>query len=250
MIASDDALRGPLLKLDRAKTHIKDFEDLLRGLSNLNKGSVTVEADPDSEGLICVLNKPLKLPDKAPLIVGDAIHNLRSAWDHLAVLLVAKSGQTGLKTQFPFGERRRQFKKRLIEYGFLDCGQAVVDAICALEPYRHPRGNEDFYALHDLDILDKHRLVIVVREPEAIVPMLAVDGGKLWTGTVPLTLENGRYVGRLPHGSNVKVNDELNPGTLVLFGDGMPFAGKLILKTLYALSNFCRDEIAAFAPFL
>jgi hypothetical protein len=242
------ALRGPRLKIDRAHSHTEEFLDALNVLLENHRGSVTVEADPRSGELQCVMVEPFALPDELALIAGDAAHNTRSAWDHLAVLLIARTGQD-VRTQFPFGENVDAFEGQLNRYGFGQCSDAVVNAMRDLKPYRDG-GNASFYDLHQLDIVDKHRLVIAVGEPDQVVPMMATPDGKLWTGTVRLQLENGRFVGRTPPNARVTVGEKLTPALGVYFGEGMPFAGKAIYKTLNDLLIFSRDEISGFARFL
>ncbi len=157
-------LRGPRLKLDRAESHIEDFYEVLRVLLENYRETVTVESDPNSGEMQCVMVEPLLLPDDLALIAGDAAHNLRSAWDHLAVLLIERTNQT-VRTQFPFGKNVDAFEAQLNRYGFRECSDEVVKAIGDLKPYRSG-GNEAFYDLHHLDISDKHRLVIAVGEPD------------------------------------------------------------------------------------
>jgi hypothetical protein len=241
-------LRGPRLKLDRAELHIEDFHEVLRVLLENYREAVTVESDPNSGEMQCVMVEPFLLPDELALIAGDAAHNLRSAWDHLAVLLIERTGQD-VRTQFPFGENVDAFEAQLNRYGFRQCSDAVVNAIRNLKPYRDG-GDASFYDLHQLDIVDKHRLVIAVGEPDQVVPMMATPGGKLWTGTVRLEFENGRFVGRTPPDARVTVGEKLTPALGVYFGEGMPFAGKAIYKTLNDLLIFSRDEIANFSRFL
>jgi hypothetical protein len=243
------ALRGPRLKLDRAESHIEDFHEVLRVLLDNHRETVTVESDASSGEMQCVMVEPLLLPDELALIAGDAAHNLRSAWDHLAVLLIERTNQN-LRTQFPLGKNVDAFEEQLTKYGFRGCSADVIKAIRDLKPYRSNGGNAAFCDLHALDILDKHRLVIAVGEPEVHVPMLAAPDGKLWTGTVRLQWDNGRCVGLTPPNARVNIGDKLTPALGVVFGSRMPSAGKAIYKTLNDLLIFSRDEIANFSRFL
>ena len=80
--------------------------------------------------------------------------------------------------------------------------------------------------------------------------MVWIEKNEVRTGTFTFTPENGRYVCRVPASGSVKLNQNLSPGLGVIFGDGMPLAGKSILKSLYSLFNFSRYGIDFFARFL
>jgi hypothetical protein len=247
-----DSLVGPFRKLDRADAHIKELDEIIKGLLDSHKGTVSVEADVNPEWLLCVANEPFDLPDRLPLVVGDAIHNLHSAWDHLAVLLVNPPASMMWKVQFPFARTAAKVEEEIDKRGFLRCDTEVLDAIRDLRPYRDNGGNEQFFALHKLDIQDKHRLILTVAHLEAL-PWVAIrygPQGGMMASMTPFGTENGREVCRIPATSNVKIGDHLNPGLGVLFGQGIPLAGKPIPKTLHYLSEFSRVTIRQFARFL
>jgi len=52
-------------------------------------------------------------PEDLALIAGDAIHNLRSALDHIAWELVAAgSSEPNHRTQFPVGKTQASYRER------------------------------------------------------------------------------------------------------------------------------------------
>src|ERR1700682_1942445 len=97
-------------------------------------------------------------------IIGDAVHNLRSALDHLAYRAMSitpgvTSKQLG-KVNFPIAENAQKYNtetRTRIE----GMRQDAIDAIDGIQPYGGGTG-EIFWHLHSLDIIDKHRLLIVV----------------------------------------------------------------------------------------
>ena len=93
-------------------------------------------------------------------MLGDALHNARSALDHVACLLVEQGGGTITQTTaFPIASDATKFnagvKAKL--QGATDSARAAVQATAAY------RGADDqLWALHQLDIDDKHKLLIPV----------------------------------------------------------------------------------------
>lgn len=93
------------------------------------------------------------------IILGDAIHNLRSALDIMATDLAMIVGQNPEEAYFPFAadlaslRNSKKFKK------FAKIGIDFAELLEAIAPYRG--GNKAMRAMHDLDVQDKHRGLIV-----------------------------------------------------------------------------------------
>ncbi len=117
------------------------------------------------------------------LRVGDVVHNLRSALDHLAWQLVILDGaKPDEKTLFPV---RKSAVSKTGQSAPTQLRPAVrnreiLDALESVQPYLGPDGQPANYAenplwrLHRLDIIDKHRLLLVVRA--------ALNVGGMWWG--------------------------------------------------------------------
>jgi hypothetical protein len=100
------------------------------------------------------------IPDQISLLLGDIVHNLRASLDHLIFELVkgAISEAKHKSIQFPFAKGQHHFEEILNSTGAIKAGREVVTILRAMKPY--PNGNHWLVALHELDILDKHRLVL------------------------------------------------------------------------------------------
>src|SRR5712672_2441981 len=104
---SVSSFKGPRLKLARAKHHTADLvfqaENFYRG----SKSKLFIEDSPRTrERALCIEVDPT-VPDCFPLIVGDAIHNLRSCLDHLTWDIVAPFAPPRPEdVQFPFCRKR------------------------------------------------------------------------------------------------------------------------------------------------
>jgi len=113
------------------------------------------------------------------LIVGDAIHNLKSALDiayRETIRVLSPNGFTA-KTKFIVGNNRRHLESSLTKTAKIGPHSPLFDFLVErVKSYKG--GDSDIYALHKLDIDDKHHLLI---------PMLAVVG----VDGVELEHENG-----------------------------------------------------------
>jgi hypothetical protein len=106
----------------------------------------------------------LRIHDPVPLqwaaIVGDAIHNARASLDLLACLFVQRAGGTvSQATAFPFSKDAASLPAA-IAARLSGADPTVKTFVNRLRPY--PTGNPQLYHLHSLDILDKHRLLLLV----------------------------------------------------------------------------------------
>jgi hypothetical protein len=95
-----------------------------------------------------------------PAILGDLVHNLRAVLDHLIWASVETNGNIATEhTGFPIFPDRQSFSsgahQRLA--GTSATAKRVVEL---LRPYKG--GNDLLWILHRLDIVDKHKLLVVV----------------------------------------------------------------------------------------
>jgi hypothetical protein len=102
------------------------------------------------------------------VLIGDIVHNARSALDHLAYALVNKNGGTPDEhTYFPISDQPTGFGAK-IRKSLHGASKESKDVIRALEPWQG--GDDILWRLHRLDIFDKHQL---------LVPVGAAHGGIL-----------------------------------------------------------------------
>jgi hypothetical protein len=97
----------------------------------------------------------------AAVVIGDAVHNLRCALDHMAVQ-IATEADPSIDTKqlyFPFAKTRDDLigsLKGVIKVA----GRPILDVILdKIKPYERPDGNSVLYALSALDNDDKHNLL-------------------------------------------------------------------------------------------
>lgn len=85
-------LRGPRAKLRRAQEHVGTLRSkiTLAGHPDPTVISLRRQFEPDCNAVVYRIDRVIQIGDDWGLIVGDAIHNMRSALDHLAWALAVR----------------------------------------------------------------------------------------------------------------------------------------------------------------
>lgn len=153
-------LEGSKLKLERAKEHIRQLEAEIRSFHERKPYRIVVEEEPQSRDLIYRVKVKEQPSPRWATIIGDIVHNLRSALDLLANDLVRANDEIpNDNTAFPIHRSANAF-----EAGFSGkvrgASTKAMEIIRSLTPYKG--GNEALWRIHRLDITDKHRLMLSV----------------------------------------------------------------------------------------
>lgn len=162
-------LRGPEAKLERAIEHLdfleRDCERFLRS----KPYAVTTEFESEAGCFVARLRARKQPPLSTSVRVGELVHNLRSALDHVAWVLAASNTDdvaalwepgTRERIMFPVAKTPEAFESsRLMPF----ISQQAKAALDPLQP--HTRGHpyqvarHPLAVLHDLWNIDKHRVV-------------------------------------------------------------------------------------------
>jgi len=245
-------------KVERAKHHIEDLQAAINAFSD--PYSVIAKIDPQTSELVYYLESFKPIPDTIPLICGDAIHNLMSALDHLAyrVVMIDTNGcppkEFGI--YFPIGDSAKHYESRRgrkVE----GARPETLAAFDALKPYKG--GNDLLWALHRLDNIDKHRLVLtitgqfqginIVRLFDRQFEMLPKDsrpnfGTRVFDSPRIKIMEAGMELFRDRCGA--KFDPKLEFGFGIAFNEPEVVKGKSVLETLHQLQNLVENIISAF----
>lgn len=148
------------LKLSQATKHLNALERDVTAFLCLNPFSDVREEEAATGDEVYRVRISQEIPERWSADVGDVLHNLRSALDHLACELVKANGQPVTKeTAFPISDDAVRFRNHLPRV-LAGAGQAAFTAVENARPYKG--GNEDLWRLHQLDIIDKHRTIVPV----------------------------------------------------------------------------------------
>jgi len=230
---------GARLKIERARKHIRDLRALL--VSEDVQGSfhaIQLESDLDTGCDSFKFELGQAVPEESMCIVGDALHNLRTALDFVANdIEFAVTGQRTRSTKFPVFDTRNKLVDA-INGGFKHkAPERVVNYIVdVVQPYETGDGTP-IWALHALDIEDKHRLLIPHLQWQWIRNIRYKDeSGEVFI--VPEWAATGEHMPNFATGKrNVEVTDRGNATLSVVFAQGLPLGGRHILPTLSNMAS-------------
>jgi hypothetical protein len=181
------------------------------------------------------------IPDNIPLILGDAVHNLRVALDYLACELVRSAGVEPKGVYFPICETVERY---MSEAGGKIKGmpQAAKDEIDKIRPYGG--GNDGLWGLHKLDIIDKHRLLPTVGMRVGSWQVNLSLTPTEYNFAMPSALEEGDTIGWIP--GNHETDKSMSVTADIAFGEPEVFQGQLIVETLTQLVTMVKAIVSHF----
>jgi hypothetical protein len=194
-----------------------------------------------------VLRELPEIPRAISLSIGDAVHNLRTALDYLACALVVHNGNTPKNVYFPIAETLARYQT---ESPSKTKGMALGTKKLIDDLHPHGEGNSGFYALHLLDIIDKHRLL----------PTVAMGIGN-WNVSLsskttlvgfnmpqnrnqPFGLRKNDFIGMMP-GNHVS-DKEMSATVQLAFSEPEMLVGEIVLSTLKSLADMVRYVLKFF----
>jgi hypothetical protein len=242
------------IKLIRSKHHADAF---YRGVELFdlegNDGRVLDEQDPDDNRAQLFWFKTLRPPPKIwASMVGDSIHNLRSALDHLAWQL-ASEDRRSKRTSFPIFDHRKgpngyDAKSPKMLAGMPDEAKTLIES---LQPFQ-AGGKEAARAtalsrLGRLDNFDKHCELAVAQQrylqSSSTPTTKGIDAIEVTNFREPPRTdpEKGALIARAvilatssPQ-SDVKMHTDVK--SVLVFGPGVPYEGDPIASTLTDLGQ-------------
>ncbi len=225
------------LKIDRANQHIVEIEKRLSASTDAYGPSLHIDGKT-GEHFLYYKPSDRTLRSDLALIVGDAIHNLRSALDIAWVGTVHALGtrEPSKQRKFPIdpegtGEKLKSTITKSAKIPELsEVVQFMLDEVKC-----YKGGDADLLALHNLDIDDKHHLLI---------PMLTVSGidgvelehedGTINRFTIMLVRPNS-YRERVPLNSKIKNHGQAR--FEITFREGTPLENLEVIPTLKRLAG-------------
>jgi len=252
-------------KLQRAEEHIFHLEEGIA--AGVDCDCVAFTDDPHTGDRTYYLTRQIDVPLWIPLMVGDIVHNLRSTLDHLAHHLVCigrNSSGPFRHVYFPIFPSATKYKigrDRKVR----GMRQESIKAIDAIQPYWGGTGG-DLWILDELDIIDKHRLLITVgmtNPYHSMSPSRREDTMKKFLGVsklllspseaasafqtrpaaVKFPLEGGDILATIPRG---EVDEYMQFTFDVAFGEPEILKGKALGVTLHRFAELVRGIVATF----
>jgi hypothetical protein len=244
--AVDELFAEAALKIERAEKHINDLNRIIGDFVGTANYVVFVDRDRQTGNNLMKVRAIKTLSPHFPLVLGDALHNLRTALDYAMNEIEAiTTGRRTNYTKFPIYETADGLKAA-VNGGFKQkAPKQVIECIeDVIQPYRGGNGDA-LWCLHELDIRDKHQLLIPNMEFTDISGIRfkddrgtehMVDSWRvidLWIAEVPITGTD-----------KVEITDQGSRTFFVTFSHGLPFGGAEIVPTLCNLAEFVRYVLA------
>lgn len=162
-------------KINRAKSQIDDLDGEIRAFIQTN--SYDVVSNLNLDGSEQIWRFRLRDKDTSDLAVsaGLILHLLRSPLDNILSEIAFEHCGIRKDTAFPFGKDIHAFEGSLREKT-KHLPSEAVDLICRFKPYGG--GNELLWALHNLNVHDKHPGLRAVGHVQG----MALQSLKIWDG--------------------------------------------------------------------
>ena len=180
MVPSLDGVNG---KLSRAKDHLEHLKRVLSERSDAEAvQTVTVNEQTKRWTYEVAIKQPPEVPLLARLLIGDIVHALAAALDHLVFQLsLSHQLRTGnlralevceaYKTHFPIFPSTKDGAESRINKRLSLMAQAPADLIRGMQPYQRTADDpslnvaeDPLWILFKLDVIDKHRVVLTTNE--------------------------------------------------------------------------------------
>jgi hypothetical protein len=239
------------LKVHRAEEHINDLQRQIAAY--LATKPIRFVRDPNFGPAGVGLQFNRSIPKGFSLIIGDAVHNLRSALDHAVWEMIGSNAKSPETVQYPFPREGgptddQSFHQTIVGRQLQLAGPKVVDAVKRLNA--RPNGNAILYGVHLLDIRDKHKLVVATANSfDTFLVGAVANGGSLGIIYDTSHLSTEQLI------ALAKVSDDeaqAQLGHTICFAQGQPFAHQdvtLALHDMVAHVTTALDDLAvAFFP--
>jgi hypothetical protein len=150
------------LKLRRGREHLDALDAEFRRFHDDEFYTVVGEYDPEQAKYLVRFKILKPIPQhRWGLVLGDAVHNARSALDYIAWRL-AGSDPTDFATLFPICNHPAKFKSS--ERRLRRMHPEIFAVIRDLQPYKRPDpSHHPLWLLEELDARDKHKLIAMTQ---------------------------------------------------------------------------------------
>lgn len=231
---------GPMLKAERATHHISELECIFVAYERANRRSLTADFHVASGTKARVYGA--SLPDHTPTVLGDVLHNLRVSLDHAYCILVKENqNEINKHTRFPFSKEVGGQGLRGSYNGHAKTGNApsqkVLDYIFdVIQPFAGGAGS-DLLSLHDLDIADKHMVLLPTQRATTITNMTDKNGNTINIHSTGFDQDV------LLINTDLSNNPNMQASITPCFGAGQPLEGQEIIPTLHRLHGRVVDTL-------
>lgn len=236
---SDVLFASARSKLKWADEHFAKLNETLNAFY-ASAYQVMVQDDPNTGRRTYDIFIKRELPDSVPFLIGDVVHNLRSALDHVAYEIVKRGGGTPSQgLVFPIKDTRKEVVDAIKSEIQVAAGSDIVSLIVdGIQPHEGGKGHP-LWVLHRLDCIDKHRELLPTADAISFDHIEAVDEeGTTYTGLSLTWVRGGKlsfpdYV----KGKNLHIKKQGRLYVGVQFKNVDCAEGELVIPTLNRLRS-------------
>jgi hypothetical protein len=234
------------LKIKRAKEHVQELRSQLIAFSATDYYTLAVDKDPTTGQSFLKFEITKSLPPDISIVMGDALHNLHSALD-LAIsdVLFGHTGKRYSHLKFPVYPTKEAFESGIAGGKIKHAPKEIIALLKdVIKPYKGE--NDALWALHDLNITDKHIALVEIDQLSAMINIDAEDdrGNRIINGT--LIVSTGHTLIPFASTREIQIKNQSKPAFNVLFSKGLPTEGKSVVPTLFQFTELVSSIIAAF----
>ena len=248
-------LRGPLLKVKRARAHIELIQQEANNYLSAINVVMRVEARPPTTNdrvLVVKADKPVTVPDNIYSLIAEHVYHLRSALDQMCVAVgQANSANDTNRIHFPFAGDKKEYQAKGTQRKIDQLPTDVQQMLAELKPYKG--GDDVLWALSRLSNIDKHNGLVSVGNAAAVTSMafssLTMENcsGGFFGGGGLFDLNRGLVLIDMGPDGSVKIGRaQINAEIMLAFGDVDVFAGQPVLGVLHHLTDKVERIIETF----
>jgi hypothetical protein len=247
--------------MQRAKEQVGSLDAEITALVNSGVYTIVGENQFERRRYVFKLLGP-PVPLRIAVIAGEIVHHLRSAFDHVVWALAKKNAvPDDERIQFPVCDSADKFEKAVRRGIIKGVSKADRPLIEALQPYlAGDPANSILRVVHDLDIADKHRLLVIVTHTIVLGnqitvaknncsdPAFGIELPPTATMRYPWAIENGVEVHWIPYRSSAEpeLEIEMNSSIQIAFERVGTIKREPVIPILMQLCNGVETAIHTF----
>jgi hypothetical protein len=189
--------------------------------------------------------------EKWATLIGECVHSLRATLDHTAYVIVNRERHVTERCGFPILEKPESWNSTHPDY-LPGVSPTVLALVEELQPYQRQVDRDPLWAVHRLDIIDKHRRLGLVNSTVEGTTWRAVGGEMLDVEGGVGPFEDGSIVARFKlvpdEGGQVQMLTEFHFG--IALAKGEPGEKSAVLPLLEHFRSYVGGVLALFEPLL
>jgi hypothetical protein len=271
MNAVDNTFFGAFLKVQRANYHINEIMGHSQPLAShlfeitwikaigLPCGSsyAPVSSDPESQVVELAFLPKQPIREYFALMIGDAIHNLRTALDYAATAIVRAAEHDTSFVTFPFHEERQDLvapQSKGIRQIQAALPNADVEGFFKNTVKAYRDGNLPLWTISKLDKIDKHNFILpTVSTASAFNPIMGGQSGNINFMSVGSITSNDASqpfgLLRMDAANGLPNHDHVQVSCDIAFPYGQFFSGLPVVPTLTNASEVVLEALKALERF-